>query len=181
MGVAAEEALPVDLFPVIRRREMRRILYVIVAALFLAMAQNLWGHIFGELSSGIGRALGETPPASREMTSYVDLASSFRLFISMLIGAGLFEELLFRVGLMTMIWALTRRWGWGLLVSAILFGLYHISLSGMATYFLQAPLSAVLESFGVGLAVGTIYRYRGFTAVVLMHALGNWLMLLLLA
>ena len=77
---------------------------------------------------------------------------------------------------------MVRRAGWrrGLLASSVCFGLYHISLSGMSDYFLQAPVIAVVESFGAGLANGVIYRYRGFTTAVLVHALGNWLLLTLL-
>jgi membrane protease YdiL (CAAX protease family) len=68
-----------------------------------------------------------------------------------------------------------------LLLSALAFGLYHISpLSGMAAQNLQTPVTAILESFGVGLAMGLIYRYRGFTTAVMTHALGNWLVVMLL-
>jgi membrane protease YdiL (CAAX protease family) len=181
-GVAAERTLPVDLFPVLRRREIRRILYVIVAALFLAIVKQMWGGFFGDLAEGIGSALGETPPDMRETASLFDVGGPLRLFLYFLIGAGIFEELLFRVGIMTPVWALTRRWWLGLLVSALLFGLYHISpLSGIGAYNLRtAPMIAVVTSFGMGLANGFIYRYRGFTTAVMAHALGDWLVVMIL-
>jgi membrane protease YdiL (CAAX protease family) len=85
------------------------------------------------------------------------------------------------VGIMTPVWALTGRWGWGWLASSLAFGLYHISpLSGMAATNLQAPVTAVLESFGTGLAIGLIYRYRGFTTAVMTHALGDWVVVMVL-
>jgi membrane protease YdiL (CAAX protease family) len=180
-GLAAERRLPIDLFPVLRRREIGRILYVLVAALFLAVLENMWSGIWGDIAAGIGRALGETPLVDNDAASYFDVGNPLRLFLNFLIGAGLAEEFLFRVGIMTPVWALTGRWGWGLLVSALIFGLYHISpLSGMAAHNLQAPVTAVLESFGAGLAIGVIYRYRGFMTAVMTHALGNWLVVMIL-
>lgn len=181
LGVVAEGKLPVDLFPVLRRRDARRIAYMVVSALFLAVIVQLWSGIWGDLAAGIGRAAGETPPGESEAAALFDMGNPLRLFLNFLIGAGLFEELLFRVGIMTLVWAITRRWGWGLLVSALVFGLYHISpLSGMAAHHWQAPLTAVIESFGAGLAMGLIYRYRGFMTAVMTHALGNWLVVLIL-
>lgn len=179
-GLAAERMLPVDLFPVFRQREVRRILYTLVAAFFLALLTILWGNLSGGLARGIGTALGETPP-EQSAASLFDTAGPLRLLLYFLVGAGLFEEMLFRVGVMTPIWALTRRWGWGLLASALVFGLYHISpLSGMSNYYLQAPVIAMLSSISMGLANGVVYHYRGFTTIVLAHALGNWLVVMLL-
>lgn len=181
VGLAAERTLPPDLFPVLRRREMRRLVYILVAALFLALIVQLWGGIWSDIAAGIGEAVGESPPGITEAASQFEADKPLRLFLNFLIGAGLFEELLFRVGIMTPIWALTKRWGWGLLISAVAFGLYHISpLSGLAALNLQAPVTAVIESFGVGLAMGLIYRYRGFMTAVMTHALGNWFVVMLL-
>jgi membrane protease YdiL (CAAX protease family) len=182
LGVVAERSLPLDLFPVLRHREFRRILYVLVAALFLTALTQIWGHIFGGLARAIGGALGETEPDPAGVTSSFAVGRPLILLWQLLIGAGLFEELLFRVGVMTPVWALTRRWGWGLLASALLFGLYHVTpLSGSAASNAQAPVIAILTSFGMGLANGVVYRYRGFTAAVLVHGLGDWLMLMILA
>jgi hypothetical protein len=50
----------------------------------------------------------------------------------------------------------------------------------METY-IAAPVSAVLSSFIIGIYTGLVYRYRGFTAAVLMHSLGNWVMIMLFA
>jgi membrane protease YdiL (CAAX protease family) len=182
VGVAAEKALPVDLFPEFRRREVRRIVYVVVAALFVDMLARFWGFLFGGFAQGIGRALGEAVPDTQGAASSLYMANPLVLFLNLLIGAGLFEELLFRVGIMTLVWALTRRWWIGLLISALFFGLYHISpLSGISAANLAAPITVVLTSFGMGLATGVIYRYRGFAMAVLTHTLGDWLLVLLLA
>lgn len=178
-GIITERALPIDLFPVIRRREFRRIVYVIVAALFLTLLEQIWSHVFGGVATGIGTALGETAPGDR-LPSQIDASQPIYLFFYFLIGAGIFEELLFRVGIMTPVWRLSGHWLWGLLVSALLFGVYHITLSGFSDYFMQAPVTAVMNSFGAGLATGIIYRYRGFTTAVMAHTLGNWLLVMIM-
>lgn len=110
VGVAAEKALPVDLFPEFRRREARRLAYVIVAALFVDLLARFWGNLFGGVAEAIGRGLGEARPDMQSAASTFDVSNPLLLFLNLLIGAGLFEELLFRVGIMTPLWALTRRW-----------------------------------------------------------------------
>jgi membrane protease YdiL (CAAX protease family) len=185
-GVLAEGTLPLDLFPVLRRRAVRRIAYVAVAAFFLMVVGQLWTELFGGVVAAIAQALGETPPESGEVAAYFDEYTPLGLFLTHLVSAGL-EELLFRVGILTGVWALARRLGlggkeaaWlGLLISAACFGLYHVTLSSLRGYFVQAPVMSILKSFGAGLADGLIYRYRGYTAAVLVHALGNWLFLML--
>jgi membrane protease YdiL (CAAX protease family) len=126
-GLAAEHRLPLDLFPLLRRRELKRVVYVLAAALFLAALVQMWSGVWSGLAAGIGRAAGETQPDIAQAAAGFAADQPLRLFLNFLIGAGLFEELLFRVGIMTPVWAWTRRWGWGLLVSAVAFGLYHIS------------------------------------------------------
>jgi membrane protease YdiL (CAAX protease family) len=110
------------------------------------------------------------------------MGSPLVLLLNLLIGAGLYEVLLFRLGIMTLVWRLTRGWGWGLLGSALLFGLYHITpLSGISTFYTASPVSTVLTSFSMGLIMGIIYRYRGFSSAVLVHGLGDWVVIMLLA
>jgi membrane protease YdiL (CAAX protease family) len=181
LGLAAERRLPVDLLPVFRRREVPRFVYVLVAALALAMVGQLWAGITGDLAQGIGeRAFGETELDVEGAASSFSVESPLRLWVSLLIGAGLFEELLFRLGILTLIWALTRRFGLALVVSALVFGLYHITpLSGMDAYT-ATPITAVLASAAMGIYMGLIYRYRGFLAAVLVHGLGDWIVILLL-
>jgi hypothetical protein len=185
-GVLAAGTLPLDLFPVLRRPSARRIVYVVVAAFFLMVVSQIWDELFGGLALAVGRMLGETPPDSGDVAAYFGEYTPLGLFLTHLVSAGL-EELLFRVGILAGVWALARRAGlggraaaWlGLLISAACFGLYHVTLSSLRGYFVQAPVTSILQSFGAGLANGLIYRYRGYTAAVLVHAVGNWLLLML--
>jgi membrane protease YdiL (CAAX protease family) len=180
-GLAAERRLPVDLLPVPRRREWLRIAYVLMAAFSLALVGQLWGGIAQDIAKGIGQqAFGETSLDVEGAASSFNVESPIRLLIGLLIGAGFFEELLFRLGILTLIWALTRRYSIGLIVSALLFGLYHITpLSGMSSY-LATPITAVLTSAAMGVYMGLIYRYRGFVAAVLVHGLGDWIVIMMI-
>jgi membrane protease YdiL (CAAX protease family) len=182
LGLAAERRLPVDLLPVLRRREWLRIAYVLVAAFSLALVGQLWGGIGKDIASEIGqRAFGEVALDVEGAASSFNVESPLRLLVGLLIGAGLFEELLFRLGILTLVWALTRRYSIGLTVSALLFGLYHITpLSGMDAY-MAAPITATLASAAMGLYTGLIYRYRGFMAAVLVHGLGDWIVIMMIA
>jgi membrane protease YdiL (CAAX protease family) len=187
LGLAAERCLPVDLLPVLRgrerrpRREWRRILYVLVAAFSLALVGQLWAGIAEDIAGTIGRqAFGEAGLDMEGAASGFDVDSPLRLLVGLLIGAGFFEELLFRLGILTLVWALARRYSIGLLVSALLFGLYHITpLSGMDAY-LATPVTAVLTSAAMGIYMGLVYRYRGFTAAVLVHGLGDWIVIMMI-
>lgn len=178
-GFLAEKGLKSDLLPAFRRREVEHILYVLAAAFFIAIIVMVIG---GSLSNRIGEAVGSLfgeVSLEQSVSGFFPGAGWPVLFLEMLIGAGLFEELLFRAGIMTLVWKLTKGWGWGLLVSAILFGFYHITLSGLSGYFLEAPIASVVSSVIMGLVVGSIYRCRGLTMAVLVHALTNFIGLMM--
>jgi len=181
-GLGAERSLGVDLLPIFRRREWTRIVYVLVAAFSFAMVAQLWSGVAEDISSSIGeRAFGEATLDVEGAASSFDVGHPLALLISLMIGAGLFEELLFRLGLLTLIWTLTRRFWVGLVVSALAFGLYHITpLSGMNSY-LATPFTAVMTSAAMGIYMGLVYRYRGFAAAVLVHGLGDWIVVMMYA
>ena len=91
-------------------------------------------------------------------------------------GAGIAEETPFRLVLLTLIWLLTGRRNLAILVSALLFGGYHLTpLNGMYQTFLQFPLSQFLASTLIGVVWGLLYVKRGYGTAVLAHTLSNWL------
>ncbi|MBN1121131.1 MAG: CPBP family intramembrane metalloprotease [Anaerolineae bacterium] len=170
-GLIAERTLPIDLIPVYRQRNLNRLGYVVVSVFFIAMVVMLVGGVLSSsIASGVASLFGEAPLTDEVM----EPQHWFLLFLDMLIGAGLFEELLFRAGIMTLVWKVTNKWGWGLVVSSVLFGFYHITLSSLSGAFLEAPIYSVVSSTVMGLFLGTIYRKRGLSTVVLVHALINF-------
>lgn len=182
LGLASEDSLSIDLFPVFRRREIERIIYALCAAFFLALLLLLWDNLTSGISRAIAQSLGESPPDIRDTVSSFETDYPIARLFQFLIGAGMIEELLFRVGIMTLIWKLTGHWGWGLLISSICFGVYHISpLSGISALNTANQIGTVLSSFFIGLFMGTVYRLRGFTTAMLIHGLGDWMLVMLLA
>lgn len=179
LGVVAESQIPIDLFPIWRQKAWWRLLYVFIAVLFMTVIISFWGNIFSEFAARTGGQFGEQ---AREIGSFVDTASQYTpltLLIGHVISAGI-EELVFRAGVLTIVWAITRNWWIGLIISSFVFGLYHINpLNPASTVNLLTPITVVISSFGMGLANGIVYRYRGFTTAVLVHGLGNWLLLML--
>lgn len=179
-GLLAERGLPVDLIPALRQRSLSRLGYVLISAVFITFVVMIVGGVLSSnVASGIASLLGEAP-ISQDAAS-VESGPWFALLLDMLIGAGLFEELLFRAGAMTLIWKFTKKWGWGLIVSSALFGFYHITLSSLSGQFLEAPVYSVVNSAVMGLFLGYVYRKRGLTTVVLVHALMNFVSIMLFA
>ena len=181
LGLASEASLDLDLFPVFRRPEWQRILYAITSALFLALVSLLWGNLAGSLGRGIAGLFGEAARTTSQSMAINTADHPLILLAQFLIGGGLLEELLFRVGIMTLVWKLTQRPAWGIVLSAIAFGFYHISpLSSMATVNLATPIVSVLTSFAMGLYMGLVYFRRGFLTAVAVHGLGDWLIVMIL-
>lgn len=127
----------------------------------------------------IGAAVGPAPL----LAAQVDLASQpWQARLTLSIGAGIYEELLFRMILIAavhfvLVDALRLSEGAGqvgaVLVSAVAFALYH-DLSG-------SDLSARFAAyFAAGVFFGALYLGRGFGLVVATHALYDVAVLLLL-
>lgn len=180
-GLLAERGLSVDLLPALRGKSLSRLGYALISAVFIAFVVMVVGGVLSSnVASGVASLLGEAP-VSQDAAAGMETGRWFVLFLDMLIGAGLFEELLFRAGVMTLVWRITGKWGWGLAVSAVLFGFYHITLSGLSGQFLAAPVYSVVNSAVMGLFLGYVYRKRGLTTVVLVHALMNFASIMLFA
>ena len=104
--------------------------------------------------------------------------NAFRSFLLMLAGAGLFEETLFRLVCLSLFWRLTGRPWTAILVSALLFGAYHLSpLDSAYLQYWERPLTIFSLSTIMGIVMGYAYRRYGYETAVLGHTLGNWVAL----
>jgi membrane protease YdiL (CAAX protease family) len=123
----------------------------------------------------IGQGLfGETNYTQEAKGGFPD--SKVAAFFMLLGGAGIAEETPFRLVLLTLVWLLTGRRWLAIVVSALLFGGYHLTpLNGMYLTFLQFPVSQFLASSLIGAVWGLVYVRRGYGTVVLAHTLSNWL------
>lgn len=107
-------------------------------------------------------------------------SNPWRSFFLMLAGAGLYEETLFRLVCLSLVWRFTHRPGAALLISALLFGAYHLSpLDSAYLQYWERPLTVSSLSTMMGLLMGWAYQKYGYETVVLGHTLGNWISLLL--
>ncbi len=150
----------------------------------LMAAETLgWTVALLVLQALISAAVGPAPLLAAAASSAQDLASQpWQARLTLSIGAGIYEELLFRMILIAAIHFVVvdalrlgetaGRIG-AVTLSAIAFALYH-DLSG-------GDLSAlVLAYFAAGVFFGALYLARGFGLVVATHALYDVAVLLLL-
>lgn len=170
-GIPDFEPLPVANAVIQRDKPwVRVVLMILIAALMVVPAQligtfglDIGQHIFGE-TNYTSQATGEFP------------ASKWAAFFMLLAGAGIAEETPYRLLLMTFFWRLTGKRNLSILISALLFGAYHLSpLNSMYHFFLQFPFSQFLASTLIGLVWGYLYVKRGYETAVLGHALSDWL------
>lgn len=132
---------------------------VIVGSLGLNIAQQ----IFGETNQ-TSEAMGMLP------------ANKWLTFFALFSGAGIAEETTHRLVFLSLFLRITRRRWLAVLLSALVFGAYHLSpLDSMYSVFWQFPLSQFLASTLVGVVLGIVYIKRGYETVVLGHTLSDWI------
>lgn len=137
--------------------------------------------LVGTIGLSIGRSIfGEINRTAQAQAPYTgNLAATFFLFLA---GSGIAEETPYRLLLVSALWRWTRRPGLAILVSALIFGLYHLTpLDSQYQTFWLFPVSQVLASSLIGIIWGSLYRWRGYETTVLAHTLSNWLPILIFA
>lgn len=149
----------------------RRRVSIIRPYLGLMLVESaLYALLFGAVVNLILRSLLRLLPLAPGMDGFNPLA---RLVLSL--GAGLYEELAFRVILVSVLFVLARQWlRWpapgayaaAALLGAALFSAYHY-LGPMGEAF---EVGSFLFRFVAGLILNVIYLGRGFGIVVYTHA-----------
>lgn len=164
------EPLPVAR-AILRREHALRSVLLMVGIAVLAVA----GYVVADmLGTGIARLLGEVKQAGSDGNSA--MPALWRLFFYFLAGAGIAEETVYRLVLLSLFWRLTRRPWIAIILSGIAFGAYHLTpLSGMYLTFWQYPLTQFFSSTFIGVVWGYAYVKRGYETAVLAHTLSDWL------
>ncbi len=174
-GIPDFEPLPVA--KSIWQRE--RVVRSLVPFVGLALLVGILGLVVGTIGLGIAQSIfHERNLTQGAMESFsVGKLQAFFMFLS---GAGIAEETPYRLVLLSLFWVLTKRRGLAIFISALLFGLYHLTpLDGMYRTFLQFPISQVLASTLIGIVWGWLFVRRGYETSVLAHTLSDWLPVLL--
>ena len=131
--------------------------------------------ILGLIGTSIGHAVfHETIPATNSSSLFP--MSKWRVFFQLLAGAGMIEETLFRLVILSWVWWVTGRKWLAILLSAVAFGAYHLSpLDSFYVTFWHYPMSQFLSSSFIGLLWGWVYTWRGYETAILSHTLSDWL------
>jgi membrane protease YdiL (CAAX protease family) len=158
--------------PLHLRRGAKTIPGILVGALILFALSGLINILIGR---GL-ITLGITGPT--ETTSGLEFFQEFSLteiFFMLLGGAGIAEEVIFRLFVMTGLWCLLKRPSLAILTSAVVFGLYHLSpLDFLYLTFWEYPIYQYVITFLFGLAAAWIYQKKGLEAAILGHTLGDF-------
>ncbi len=122
----------------------------------------------------IGQQVFHETNATREAQNSLTY-NWWQAFFALLSGAGIAEETVYRLVVISLVWRVTRRPWLGVIVSALLFGAYHLTpLSGMYLIFWKMPVAQFLGSAFIGLVWGWLYIKRGFETAVLAHTFQDW-------
>ena len=172
------EPLPVTNALIQHNQIVRQTVLMLVISI-LAVVPAL---LIGTIDLDIGRQIfGEANYTQQAASTITNLApNKWMVFFLLLAGAGIAEEMTYRLVCLSIIWKLTRRKWLAILISAVLFGVYHLTpLSGMYRTNWQFPISQFIASTLIGLVWGYLFIKRGFETAVLGHTLSDWLPMML--
>lgn len=170
-SIGSYEALPLTQSLNQHKRPWSRLVWSLGVALLAVPAAIILG--------GIGTAIGhvvfhETIPANSGSSLFP--MSKWMVFFQLLAGAGIIEETLFRLIILSLVWLMTGRKWLAILLSAVAFGAYHLSpLDSFYLTFWHYPMSHFLSSTFIGILWGFVYTWRGYETAVLSHTLSDWL------
>ncbi len=164
------EPLPV-VGAITKRERVLRSLFLLVGFALLAVVTEI---VAGMIGTGVARLLGEVQQAGSGSQSA--MPPLWQLFFHYLAGAGIAEETVYRLVVVSLVWKLTSRPWIGMVISGLLFGAYHLTpLSGMYLTFWQYPLTQFISSAFIGVVWAYVYIKRGYETAVLAHTLSDWL------
>ena len=170
------EPLPVTR-AVIHKKNLNEPIYIMLSgALVITLAALFVNSVLGDIFL---RIFGETTSDPQGIASFFPKNAGQSFFL-MLAGAGIFEETLFRLVSVSLFWRLTQRPWAATVLSALVFGAYHLSpLDSAYLQYWEHPLTIFSLSTVMGTVMSYMYQKYGYETVVLGHTFGNWVSLLL--
>jgi membrane protease YdiL (CAAX protease family) len=175
-SIAGYEPLPVTQAINHQKKSIEKFYLFLSGALVITIAALIVNGLFGSI---LLQAFGETIVNPKGIVSFFP-SNAWQSFSLLLAGAGIFEETLFRLVSVSLFWRLTHRPWVAIIISALLFGAYHLSPLDLAyLQYWERPLTIYSLSTMMGIVMGYAYRKYGYETVVLGHTLGNWVPFLL--
>jgi membrane protease YdiL (CAAX protease family) len=163
--------------PVVRslwRREWRGLVRLALMA-FIALLLVLPIQISGAIGMNLGHALFHESNFTREAQDSMPY-NVWQVFFAFLAGAGIAEEIVYRLVAVSLVWRVTQSPWLGIIVGAVLFGAYHLSpLDGLYLTFLKFPMSQFLATVFIGIVLGIAYVKRGAETAIMAHTFSDWI------
>jgi membrane protease YdiL (CAAX protease family) len=170
-SIEGYEPLPVTSAVVRRKNILRQVILAITISVLVIVPALL----IGTIGLDIGRQIFGETNYTREAANTLP-PNKWLTFFLLLSGSGIAEETPYRLVLLSFIWKVTKRKWLAIVLSALVFGAYHLTpLSGMYLIFRQFPVSQFLASTLIGLVWGYLFIKRGYETTVLGHTFSNWL------
>ena len=173
-NIEGYQPLPVTKAFVQRRQILRQVVLMVVISVLVILPALL----IGTIGLDIGQHLFGETNYTREAANTWHL-NKWLTFFLLLSGSGIAEETPYRLVLLSFIWKVTKRKWLAIVLSALVFGAYHLTpLNGMYRIFWQFPISQFIASTLIGLVWGYLFIRRGYETTVLGHTFSNWLPLI---
>lgn len=173
-GIPSLEPVPV-IDSVLRREPWIRKLSIWIVAGLIA---GLLGMVFGGLAMGFTQSFVHEINLTDEILQEFP-ASKFQAFFMFLAGGGIAEEMVHRLVLLSLVWALTGRPWFAIVVAAIVHSGYHFTPANLLHQtFLQFPISQFVSGVVMGSWWGYVFVKRGYETAALGHTLSDWLAVL---
>lgn len=154
-----------------KKRILSWIILTFFAFLLVRVADKAVSAGFYPISKNL---LHETFPAETFFEDYFGETPFFAIVLLIFAGAGIAEETLFRVFMISATWKLTRNPSLAVLLSSLVFGLYHLTpLDSLYQVFWGFPFFQLVTSMISGILLGLAYKKLGFESVVIVHTLMN--------
>lgn len=154
---------------------VKKILLTILFSLSIVLLDFFISNLSFSLCLSIFHESNKTAHAMQMLPG----ANKWLSFFVLLAGAGIAEEGMFRLFLLTFFWKITKRPWLSLIISSLCFGLYHLTpMNQMYQVYWQFPVAQVVSVFLSGLIFGFFYIKRGFETSVLGHTFCDWISVL---
>lgn len=102
------------------------------------------------------------------------------LFFTVLSGAGIAEETVYRLIFLSVFWKLTNKKWLSIVLSSLLFGAYHLTpIDSMYKVYWNYPIHQFVSVVVAGIIFGYFYTKRGYETAVIGHTFTDWLPILI--
>lgn len=143
----------------------------------IAVIASITIMITYSISAGVGRIFRES--VNQNNVTGLLPENGFKAFFATLAGAGIMEGITYRLIVLSFMKKLIKSRFLAILVSAIIFALYHFTpLNMMYRTYWQMPVTEFVYVLLGACIIGFIYLKRGFETSVLSHTLADLIPLL---